>query len=106
MHILGISCFYHDAAACLLRDGMLAAACQEERCSRVKHDWRFPERSIGYCVREAGITMQDIDCVAFYEKPLLKFERVLETFLSVAPRGSRAFIDTIPSWIKEKLWLP
>ncbi|MDH4161443.1 MAG: carbamoyltransferase [Nitrospirota bacterium] len=106
MNILGISCLYHDSAACLLRNGVLVAACQEERFSRIKHDWRFPEQSIGYCLRQAGISMRDIDCVAFYEKPLLKFERVLETFLAVAPRGARAFVDTIPSWLSQKLWLP
>lgn len=106
MHILGISCFYHDAAACLLRDGELIAAAQEERFSRVKHDWRFPEHALAYCLREAGIGVADLDLVCFYEKPLLKFERVLETFLAVAPRGFRAFLDTIPSWLKQKLWLP
>lgn len=106
MIILGLSCFYHDAAACLLRDGSIVAACQEERFSRVKHDWRFPSESIRYCLRTAGISGGDIDLVCFYEKPLLKFERVLETFLSVAPRGYKAFVDTIPSWIRLKLWLP
>lgn len=106
MLILGISCFYHDAAACLLRDGRIIAACQEERLTRVKHDWRFPEASIRYCLQEAGAGMDDVGCVAFYEKPLLKFERVLETFLAVAPRGLPAFLDVMPSWLRQKLWLP
>jgi len=106
MYILGLSCFYHDSAACLIKDGVIIAACQEERCSRIKHDWRFPEESIRHCLRQAGIGFREIDCVAFYEKPLLKFERVMETFLAVAPRGARAFLDTIPSWLKQKLWLP
>lgn len=106
MHILGLSCFYHDSAACLIKDGVILAACQEERFSRIKHDWRFPEESIRYCLREAGISVSGLDCVAFYEKPLLKFERVMETFLATAPRGARAFLDTIPSWLKQKLWLP
>lgn len=106
MNILGISSFYHDAAVCLLQEGRLVAAAQEERFSRLKHDWRFPLNAIEFCIREAGAEINDIDIVAFYEKPLLKFERILETFLSVAPRGYRAFLDTIPSWIKQKLWLP
>lgn len=106
MNILGLSCFYHDAAACLLRDGVLIAAAQEERFSRIKHDWRFPEQAMAYCLREAGIGVEAVDLVCFYEKPLLKFERVLETFLAVAPRGLRAFLDTIPSWLKQKIWLP
>lgn len=106
MYILGLSCFYHDAAASLLKDGRLVAAAQEERFTRVKHDWRFPDNAVRYCLAEAGIAIDDIEAIAFYEKPLLKFERVLETFLSVAPRGLRAFLDTIPSWLRHKLWLP
>jgi carbamoyltransferase len=106
MHILGLSCFYHDSAACLISDGRVVAAGQEERWSRTKHDWRFPEAGIRYCLQEAGIGAQDLDAVAFYEKPLLKFERVLETFLAVAPRGARAFVETMPSWLRQKLWLP
>jgi len=106
MIILGLSCFYHDAAACILKDGELIAACQEERFSRIKHDWRFPESSIAYCLREANVSIDEVDAVAFYEKPLLKFERVLETFLAVAPRGIRAFVDVMPSWLQQKFWLP
>jgi carbamoyltransferase len=106
MLILGLSCYYHDAAACLLRDGVLVAAAQEERFSRVKHDWRFPESAIAYCLSEAGISTKELDLVVFYEKPFLRFERTLETFLAVAPRGLKAFLDTMPSWLKQKLWLP
>ncbi len=106
MHILGLSCFYHDAAACLIHDGKLVAAAQEERFSRVKHDWRFPEKAIQYCLSEAGISVDDVSLVAFYEKPILKFERVLETFLAVAPRGILAFMETIPSWLNQKLRVP
>lgn len=106
MYILGISCFYHDSAACLIKDGELVSAVQEERFSRIKHDWRFPLNAINYCINEAGISINEIEIISFYEKPILKFERVLETLLSVAPRGYKAFIDTIPSWIKQKLWLP
>ncbi|GAB4483823.1 MAG: carbamoyltransferase [Thermodesulfovibrionales bacterium] len=106
MYILGLSCFYHDSASCLLRDGEIVAACQEERFSRLKHDWRFPAESIGFCLEHAGITIDDIDHVCFYEKPLLKFERVIETFLSIAPRGFPSFVGTVPSWLTQKLWLP
>lgn len=106
MYILGISCFYHDSAACLIKDGEIIAAVQEERFTRLKHDWRLPINAINYCLKEANISIEDIDAVSFYEKPLLKFERMLETFMYVAPRGYRAFIDTIPSWIRQKLWLP
>lgn len=106
MYILGFSCFYHDAAACLLRDGEIVAAAQEERFTRLKHDWRLPEQAIAYCLREAGIGIGEVDFACFYEKPFLKFERVLETFLTVAPRGLRAFVDTVPSWLKQKIWLP
>jgi len=106
MYILGISCFYHDSAAVLLRNGIIIAACQEERHSRVKHDWRFPEKSITFCLAAAGIGIDDIEVVAFHEKPLLKFERMIETFLSIAPRGYFAFIEALPSWLRQKLWLP
>jgi len=106
MYILGLSCFYHDSAACLLKDGSIVAACQEERFSGIKHDWRFPVESIRYCLQEEGISIDDIDLAGFYEKPILKFERVLETFLAVAPRGYLAFLDIIPSWLKQKLWIP
>ena len=89
MRILGISCFYHDAAACLVEDGAIVAAAQEERFTRVKHDSDFPEQAIRYCLAEAGDSAVSIDAVAFYDKPILKFHRILETYFSVAPRGVR-----------------
>jgi carbamoyltransferase len=106
MYILGLSSFYHDSAVCLIKDGKLVSAVQEERLSRLKHDWRFPERSIDHCLKETGITIDDVGLIVFYEKPFVKFERILETFLSVAPRGILAFLDTVPSWLKKKLWVP
>ena len=106
MTVLGLSCWYHDAAAALVRDGEIVAAAQEERFTRVKHDASFPEHAIAYCLREAGITTEDLDAVAFYDKPLLKFERLLETYLSYAPRGVASFVRAMPLWLKEKLWIP
>lgn len=105
MYILGISCFYHDSAAVLLHDGVVVAACQEERHSRIKHDWRFPEKSIAFCLDSAGIDIHDVAKAVFYEKPFLKFERMIETFLSTAPHGYAAFIKTMPSWLRQKLWI-
>jgi carbamoyltransferase len=102
-HILGISAYYHDSAACLLRDGELIAAAQEERFTRKKHDARFPRNAVDYCLREAGITPAQLDHVAFYDKPLLKFERILQTYLGVAPRGLQSFMKAMPVWLKEKL---
>ena len=104
-NILGISAYYHDSAAALLRDGRIVAAAQEERFSRKKHDARFPVGAIEYCLGEAGIGMRDVDCVVFYDKPLVKFERLLETYLSYAPRGFRSFLAAMPVWLKEKLFL-
>ena len=106
MNILGISAFYHDSAACLVRDGNIIAAAQEERFSRIKHDNRFPEQAIEYCLREAGITSEELDYVVFYDKPFLKFERILETYLAYAPFGIRSFLMAIPLWIRKKLWIP
>lgn len=106
MHILGLSCFYHDSAACLLRNGEILAAAQEERFSRKKHDAGFPIQAIRWCLTEAGMKPGDLDFVVFYEKPLLKFERILETAFSCAPFGIRPFIKAIPLWLKEKLWIP
>ncbi len=106
MYTLGISCFYHDSAAVLLHDGIVVAACQEERHSRIKHDWRIPAKSIAFCLDRTGIGVNDIEIAAFYEKPFLKFERILETFLSIAPRGYLAFVDAMPSWLRQKLWVP
>ncbi len=105
MIVLGISAFYHDSAACLLRDGTIVAAAQEERFSRMKHDPRFPERAIAYCLHEGGVDIEDVDRVVFYDKPFLKFERLLMTYLSVAPRGLRSFYDQMPFWLKEKLFM-
>lgn len=104
-YILGISAFYHDSAACLLRDGYIVAAAQEERFTRKKHDHRFPNRAITYCLNEAGITADDLTHVAFFDKPWLKFERLLETYLAFAPAGIRSFMKAMPLWLKEKLWM-
>ena len=104
--ILGISAFYHDSAAALLVDGRIVAAAQEERFTRVKHDAGFPARAIASCLAEAGLTAADLDWVGFYDKPLLKFERLLETYLAHAPRGLRSFSLALPAWVREKLFLP
>lgn len=104
--ILGISAFYHDSAAAIIVDGEIIAAAQEERFTRIKHDAAFPEQAIAYCLEEAGLTPDQIDLVGFYEKPFLKFERLLETTLAFAPWGFKAFLNTIPSWLKTKLHLP
>jgi carbamoyltransferase len=104
MRIIGISAFYHDSAAALLVDGQIVAAAQEERFTRKKHDSRFPHHALAYCLDEGGITLGDIDYVAFYDKPFLKFERLLETYLTFAPKGFRSFRMAIPLWLKEKLF--
>ena len=104
MYILGLSAFYHDSAACLLQDGRIIAAAQEERFTRKKHDPSFPDQAIAYCLAEAGIIPEQIDQVVFYEKPFLKFERLLETYLASAPRGFRSFALSMPAWIKDKLF--
>ncbi|MET0013172.1 MAG: carbamoyltransferase [Sedimenticola sp.] len=103
--ILGISAYYHDSAAALIQDGNIVAAAQEERFSRKKHDSRFPCHSIRYCLDEAGLQLRDVTEVVFYDKPLVKFERLLETYLSYAPKGIRSFIAAMPVWLKEKLYL-
>jgi carbamoyltransferase len=105
MHILGLSCFYHDAAAALLREGEIVAAAQEERFTRNKGDASFPRHSIEFCLREAGIVAADLDAVIFYDKPLLKFERILDTYLSIAPAGITSFMRAIPVWAQKKLWM-
>src|SRR5688500_18238309 len=105
MNILGVSAYYHDSAACLVRDGEIVAAAQEERFSRKKHDHRFPINAVDFCLRYAGITGEDVDLVAFYDKPLLKFERLLETYIDYAPSGIRSFIMSMPLWLREKLWI-
>lgn len=105
MYILGISAFYHDSAACLLKDGQVIAAAQEERFTRIKHDFHFPKESIMFCLAEAGITIKDIQYVSFYEKPYLKFDRLIKTYLMNAPKGMKSFITAMPLWIQEKLWI-
>jgi carbamoyltransferase len=104
--ILGISAFYHDSAACLVVDGEIIAAAQEERFTRIKHDHNFPVHAARYCLKEAGITTEQLDYVGFYDKPLLKFDRLLETYLDYAPLGFRSFLKSMPLWMKEKLWMP
>ena len=104
--ILGLSAFYHDSAAALMVDGEVVAAAQEERFSRKKHDFRFPGHAIDYCLEEAGLAPEQIDHVAFYDKPLTKFERLLETYVTYAPVGFRSFRKAMPLWLKEKLWMP
>ena len=105
MHILGISAYYHDSAACIVRDGEIIAAAQEERFTRKKHDHRFPANAVNFCLDYAGIKGGQVDLVAFYDKPLLKFERLLETYLDYAPSGLRSFIMAMPLWLREKLWI-
>jgi len=105
MNILGISCFYHDSAACLVRDGEIISAVQEERFSRKKHDFDFPKNAIDYCFKEAGISATDLDFVVFYDKPFIKFERILETALAYVPSGIAQFIQAIPLWLQQKLWI-
>ncbi len=104
MNILGISAYYHDSAACLVQDGEIVAAAQEERFTRKKHDPDFPKNAVEYCLKEGGISVADLDYVGFYDKPFIKFERILETYLSVAPRGIRSYLKSLPLWLKEKLW--
>jgi len=106
MNLLGISAYYHDAAACLLRDGELIAAVQEERFTRKKHDPSFPIHAIRYCLAEGGVKRGQLDAVAFYDKPILKFSRIMETYLAVAPRGLVSFLKSVPLWASQKLWLP
>ena len=106
MNILGISAFYHDSAAALVCDGEIIAAAQEERFTRIKHDYNFPANAVNYCLKEAGLLPENIDAVVFYEKPILKFERLLETYLAFAPRGLRSFMMAIPLWLHQKLFIP
>ena len=105
MKILGLSAFYHDSAACLLIDGVPVAAAQEERFSRKKHDHRFPAAAVAYCLEEAGLEASDLDSVAFYDKPWLKFERLLETYMGFAPQGLPSFYKAMPLWLRQKLWM-
>jgi carbamoyltransferase len=105
LNILGISAYYHDSAACLVQDGRITAAAQEERFTRKKHDEAFPRHALDYCLREGGITTQQLDYVVFYEKPFIKFDRILHTFLAYAPAGLRTFLRAVPLWIKERIWI-
>jgi len=104
VYLLGISAFYHDSAACLLKDGEIVAAAQEERFTRKKHDAGFPHYAIQYCMKEADISSYQIDNVVFYEKPFMKFERLIETYLAFAPKGFKSFAKAMPVWIKDKLF--
>src|SRR5436309_4756186 len=103
--ILGISAFYHDSAACLLQAGRIIAAAQEERFTRKKHDPGFPRNAVQYCLREGNVSLSDLAYIVFYDKPLVKFERLLETYLAYAPRGIQSFVAAMPVWLKEKLLL-
>ena len=103
--VLGISCYYHDSAACLLINGEIISAAQEERFTRIKHDESFPKNSIQFILDQNKLSLTDIDFIVFYEKPFLKFERLLETYLQFAPKGLFSFIKSMPVWIKEKLFV-
>ena len=105
MNILGLSAFYHDSAACLVRDGEIIAAAQEERFTRKKHDASFPKQAVRYCLREGGINVNELEYVAFYEKPFLKFDRILHSYLAHAPAGLKSFLMAIPLWIRERIWM-
>ena len=104
MFILGISAYYHDSAACLIKDGIIIAAAQEERFTREKHDSSFPHKAIQYCIKEANISGNQIDYITFYDKPFLKFERLIETYLAFAPKGFKSFAMSMPLWVKDKLF--
>src|SRR4029077_120452 len=105
VYILGISAFYHDSAACLVKNGQIIAAAQEERFTRRRHDPGYPRNAVNYCLNEAGIQPSDLSSVAFYDKPWIKFERLLETYLAFAPAGIQTFLKSMPLWIKQKLWM-
>ncbi|HID49101.1 MAG TPA: hypothetical protein EYP40_05735, partial [Chromatiales bacterium] len=104
-HILGISAYYHDSAAALVSEGAIVAAAQEERFTRKKHDPAFPRNAINYCLQEANLSLPDIEHIVFYDKPLVKFERLLETYLAYTPKGFRSFVAAMPVWLKDKLFL-
>ncbi len=104
MYILGISCYFHDSAAALIKDGEILVAVQEERFTRKKHDSSFPTNSIEYCLKSQKIDLKDISTIIYYEKPLLTFERLLETYLETCPRGLRSFIASMQVWVKEKIF--
>jgi carbamoyltransferase len=104
VYVLGISAYYHDSAAALLKEGVIVAAAQEERFTRKKHDESFPKQAVEFCLKQAGISLGDLDAIVFYDKPLLKFERLLETYMVNAPKGFRSFLKAIPLWLKQKLF--
>jgi carbamoyltransferase len=106
VNILGLSAYYHDSAACLVQDGRIVAAAQEERFTRKKHDYRFPTNAVDFCLAEGGIRIEDLDLVTFYDKPLLKFDRLLETYIAYAPSGFKLFLMGMPLWLREKLHTP
>jgi len=106
MYIIGISCFYHDSAACIIKDGVVLAAAQEERFTRIKHDFNFPSNAITYCLKEAGVTIKDVEYVGFYDKPFIKFERMLYTYIDTFPRSLASFAKAIPLWLGQKLHIP
>ncbi|HWP23754.1 MAG TPA: carbamoyltransferase N-terminal domain-containing protein, partial [Candidatus Binatia bacterium] len=105
MNILGISCYFHDASAALLRDGQLIAAAEEERFTRKKHDYSFPQKAIDFCLRAGGVQGADLDYVAFFEKPFVKFERLLLSSMQTFPRSHRVFREAMISWLGDKLWI-
>ncbi len=105
MKILGISAYYHDSAAAYIEDGVIIAAAQEERFTRKKHDPGFPSHSVQYCLSESGVQLSDLDAIVFYDKPLLKMERLLETYYAFSPKGLLSFLTAIPVWLKEKMFL-
>ena len=105
MNILGISAFYHDSAAALVRDGVLIAAAEEERFSRIKHDFGYPEHAIAFCLEQAGITAEDLDYVVYYEKPFLKFERIVTSCVQTFPKSYEVFRESMVAWLSDKLWV-
>src|SRR5690606_18191051 len=105
MKILGISAYYHDSAAAIIENGKILYAAQEERFSRIKNDASFPQKAIEFCLNESGFSIEDIDLIAFYDKPFLKFERLLETYYAFAPKGFKSFAMAMPLWLKEKLFI-
>ncbi len=105
MYVLGISCYYHDSAAALIHNDIIIAAAQEERFTRKKHDASFPRNAVEFCLKSAGISISDLECIVYYDKPLLTFDRLLETYLAYSPKGLLSFLKAMPVWLKEKLAL-
>src|SRR6476661_8055512 len=105
MNVLGVSCYFHDAAASIIVDGRVVAAAEEERFSRIKHDFGFPSRSIAFCLKQAGLDRREVDYVAFFEKPFIKFERILSTVVAYAPKTSGVFRQAMTAWLLDKLWV-